>query len=283
MKAIQRRASLLKCLPTLARPLAIVPTMGALHGGHVSLIKKARKLVGPDGTVAVSIFLNPKQFGPKEDLTTYPRPLKADLALCELHGVDVVYHPAASEVYSAEHSTWVDEEAISVGFCGGSRPGHFRGVCTIVLKLLNLFSPEIALFGEKDYQQLAVIRRMVRDLDIPTKIVGVSTVREKDGLALSSRNVYLTKEQRVIAPHFRAALIEVGRAIKERSLTTSDAGRLFQSLLMAGGPFDLDYFEVVNPDSLAIAAPRSRIEYPVTLLAAVYLGRTRLIDNLVVR
>ena len=172
----------------------LVPTMGALHRGHVELIRVAREHVGKDGEVAVSIFVNPLQFEPGADFDKYPRPERADEQVCRDVGVDLLFR--ARDMYFDDRSVHVEETALSAGLCGALRPGHFRGVCTVVAKLFNLIEPDAAVFGQKDYQQLAIIRRMVRDLNVPVKLVGVPTVRESDGLALSSRNAYLSAEER---------------------------------------------------------------------------------------
>lgn len=200
MKTIETGSTLRAELAKLPKPLVLVPTMGALHEGHLSLIRRARELAGPTGTVVVSIFVNPIQFDRASDLEGYPRPMEADLAVCEVEGVDVVFTPEVSSMYFPDRSITVLEQSLSQTLCGATRPGHFDGVCTVVLKLFLLSGCEIAVFGEKDYQQLAIIRRMVRDLNVPVEIVGGPTVREADGLAMSSRNVKLTAEQRADAP-----------------------------------------------------------------------------------
>src|SRR5437879_8140922 len=185
----------------------LVPTMGALHKAHGELIRVAREYAGVDGDVAVSIFVNPLQFEPGSDYQKYPRPEEADEAFCRAAGVDLLFRPAVEEIYSQDSSTFVEETALSRTLEGKSRPGHFRGVCTVVAKLFNILSPDAAVFGEKDFQQLAIIRRMVRDLDFGIEIIGVPTVREGDGLACSSRNQYLSKEERAEAPVLRKALL----------------------------------------------------------------------------
>jgi pantoate--beta-alanine ligase len=260
------------------QPVVLVPTMGALHAGHLALVKRARREVGPHGLVVVSIFVNPTQFGPQEDLSKYPRPLRRDLELCRSHGVDLVFHPAAESMYTADASVIVDELRLSRGLCGASRPGHFRGVCTVVAKLFNLVRPAAAVFGRKDYQQLAVIRRMVRDLNFPLRIIAVDTVREPDGLALSSRNVYLTPGERAQAPALRWALVlaadRVGRGERKAArLRDLIAGRLAQDAPLAR----IDYIEVLDAESLQ---PQDKNGKPAVIAAAVYFGKTRLIDNI---
>ena len=194
----------------------LVPTMGALHAGHVSLIRLARKNAGPDGEVVVSIFVNPLQFEPGSDFSRYPRPESADEEICRAEGVDLIFRPLPDEMYFTDRSTFVEETALSERLCGASRPGHFRGVCTVVAKLFHLLAPAAAFFGEKDFQQLAIIRRMVRDLDFPVEIIAGPTVREADGLALSSRNQYLNAEERTQAPIIRQSLLEAAQS-KETS------------------------------------------------------------------
>lgn len=268
-----------RALPAAKRPLALVPTMGALHAGHVALVEKARRLAGPRGTVAVSIFVNPAQFGPREDFSRYPRPVARDLALCRAHGVDAVFLPSAAAMYPTGYSTYVDELALSQTLCGKSRPGHFRGVCTVVLKLFNILSPDAAVFGEKDAQQLAVIRRMARDLNLAVKIVPLATVREADGLALSSRNQYLSAEERAQAPALRQALLAAAELARGG---VRDAGVLRDAVVEMIGAAPLgriDYVEVVDAETLA---PVTEATGKILIACAVYFGKTRLIDNLTV-
>ena len=194
----------------------LVPTMGALHAGHVSLIRLARKNAGADGEVVVSIFVNPLQFEPGSDFSRYPRPESADEEICRAEGVNMIFRPLPDEMYFTNRSTFVEETALSERLCGASRPGHFRGVCTVVAKLFHLLAPAAALFGEKDFQQLAIIRRMVRDLNFPVEIIAGPTVREADGLALSSRNQYLNAQERTQAPIIRQSLLEAAES-KETS------------------------------------------------------------------
>ena len=251
--------------------------MGALHAGHTALIDRARKLAGAEGTVVVSIFVNPTQFGPKEDLSRYPRPFAADQKLCAMHGADVIFHPSAEEMYPEGYSTFVDENSVSAPLCGASRLGHFRGVCTVVLKLFQIVVPQIAVFGLKDFQQCAVIRRMVRDLNLPVRIVPVPTVREADGLALSSRNRYLSPEERAQAPILRRALLSTRAAVQ---VGEKNAGKLHRKLVaqIATAPLArLDYAEIVDADSLR---PVAKVGRNTLVALAVFFGRTRLIDNL---
>ena len=252
----------------------LVPTMGALHAGHISLIRLAREHAGPAGELAVSIFVNPLQFEPGSDYSRYPRPESADEAVCGAEGVDLIFRPAPDEMYAEDRSTFVEETALSARLCGASRPGHFGGVTTVVTKLFHLLAPDAAVFGEKDFQQLAIIRRMVRDLDFPIEIVAGPTVREADGLALSSRNQYLNAEERAQAPVIRAALLEAAQSQeKSAAKVLNQVRRKIESAPLAR----IDYAEIVGADDLQ---PRLTIG-PRTLLAvAVFFGRARLIDNI---
>lgn len=258
--------------------------MGALHAGHRALVHHARKLAGKNGFVAVSIFVNPAQFGPKEDFSRYPRPIAADTALCREAGVDLLFAPAPDAMYWPDASTWIDEASLSMGLCGAARPGHFKGVCTVVAKLFNIFTPDIAVFGKKDAQQLAVIRRMVRDLNFGVKIVGMETVREKDGLALSSRNRYLSASERAQAPVLRRALREAASFAATRRLAPEALGRkLIETVRRTIGSAPLariDYVSAVDAENLG--QPHARTKR-LLVAVAVYFGTTRLIDNLEIR
>ena len=263
----------------LRGPVVFVPTMGALHSGHAALIRKARRIAGDGGKVAVSVFVNPTQFGVGEDFSRYPRTLAADTALCRKEGADLLFAPSAGEMYSADASIMISERSLSKGFCGASRPGHFDGVCTVVAMLLNILRADAALFGEKDWQQVAVIRRMVRDLKIPVRIVTHPTVREKDGLALSSRNRLLTPEARRLAPRIFQAL--TAAAMEAESGETSVA-RLEKGLRrdLTGIPGAvLDYASIVDEGTL-LAIKRLGKPHRARVLAAVRFGSVRLIDNL---
>ncbi|GAB3026651.1 pantoate--beta-alanine ligase [Bowmanella dokdonensis] len=257
------------------RAIGFVPTMGNLHHGHLHLVRKAREAAD---IVVVSIFVNPLQFGPDEDLAAYPRTLKHDLAALESLGVDVVFTPSVEDIYprGLEQQTFVEVPGISYMICGASRPGHFRGVATIVCKLFNMVQPNHAFFGEKDYQQLQVIKAMVTDLSMNLKVHGVQTVREADGLAMSSRNNYLTTEERETAPALYRNLREIADAIQ---LGRRDFSRLIQEhkqkLLDAG--FKPDYIEIRAADSLLHP---SHEEVQLVVLMAAFLGRARLIDNI---
>ncbi len=256
------------------RPVVLVPTMGALHAGHLALMRRARKLAGPRGTVVVSIFVNPTQFGPKEDYSRYPRTFKKDSRLCEQAGVDIIFHPEPGDIYPDGYSTYVNEERLSLGLCGKSRPAHFRGVCTVVLKLFNIIAPHTAVFGQKDYQQAAVIRRMVRDLNLPVRIVTAPTVREPGGLALSSRNQYLTPAERAQAPVIRRALL-LARAASSRRL--SALANLVRREISRAPLAKIDYIEVLDAGTLEKPGATSR---NLVIACAVHFGKTRLIDNI---
>ena len=252
--------------------VVLVPTMGALHHGHAKLIELARRVAGPRGRVMVSIFVNPTQFGPKEDFSSYPRPLRADLDLCRKHGADAVFHPEAPEMYHGDASVSVDETSLSTTLCGRSRPGHFRGVCTVVAKLLLITSPTHAVFGEKDWQQLAVLRRMVRDLNFDIEIVPCPTVREADGLAASSRNSYLNAEERKVAPGIHSALVQASHQKTPARVVDSAKKRISK---IPGAR--IDYIEAVDAESLQ---PLRHRRTEGRLAAAVFLGKARLIDNI---
>jgi pantoate--beta-alanine ligase len=252
----------------------LVPTMGALHAGHVSLIRLAREQAGPNGEVAVSIFVNPLQFEPGSDFTRYPRPESADDELCRAEGVDLIFRPLPNEMYTADRSVFVEETSLSERLCGHSRPGHFRGVCTVVTKLFHLLAPKAAVFGEKDFQQLAIIRRIVRDLDFEIEIIAGPTIREPDGLALSSRNQYLSAEERAQARVIRAALLEAAQSGEKSSAKLLQAARTkIESASLAR----IDYAEIVGAEDLL---PRLTIEPRSLLAVAVFFGKTRLIDNI---
>jgi pantoate--beta-alanine ligase len=259
-------------------PVVFVPTMGALHDGHLQLMRDARKVAGEHGSVIVSIFVNPLQFGPKEDLAKYPRELDADAAKCESVGVDAIFAPSAGEMYPEDRSIIVLETKLSKVLCGASRPGHFDGVCTVVLKLFNLVQPRSAVFGKKDYQQLAIIRRMVRDLNVPIEIIGSETVRDADGLALSSRNRYLGELERSQAPAIRRALLLAKERWRQNKGNAGALREVFLHELHTRAPLSrLDYIECVDADSLE---PLSEVTGCGLLATAVFFGGTRLIDNI---
>ena len=273
VQSSQQLASLCRRAP---RELGLVPTMGALHDGHLALVRQARR---ENATLAVSIFVNPSQFGPQEDLSQYPRDLDRDLDLLRSEGADLVFTPDAVEMYPPGFDTWVDPGQLANRLEGASRPGHFRGVATIVTKLFNLFSPDRAYFGQKDGQQLAVIRRLVRDLGMGLEIVAVPTVREADGLAMSSRNLYLTPEQRHAAPVIYRALASAERLWQQG---VTDAQRLRQETRRVMQEEALveriDYVSVADADSLE---ELEVVEGRAMVAVAVQLGKPRLIDNII--
>jgi pantoate--beta-alanine ligase len=276
LKVLRSISSTSRFCRAAPRPLVLVPTMGALHAGHAALIDRACKLAGPAGTIVVSIFVNPAQFGPHEDFNRYPRSFPADRALCERHGADLIFHPSAQEMYPPDFSTWVAEESVSRFLCGESRPGHFRGVCTVVLKLFLITQATHAVFGLKDFQQCAVISRMVRDLNVPIVIDTLETVREPDGLALSSRNAYLSPEQRAEAPVLRQALLAARDAFRSGELRASALRRLIERRIAKAPAARIDYITIADAVTLD---PIREVRSASVIALAVFFGRTRLIDN----
>jgi pantoate--beta-alanine ligase len=258
------------------KEVTLVPTMGCLHGGHASLMERARKLAGPKGRVVVSVYVNPRQFGPKEDFAKYPRDLKSDARLCRAAGVDVVFAPENAEMYPADFSTTVQEEQLAGGMEGAARPGHFRGVTTVVAKLFNLVRPTTAVFGAKDFQQAAVIRRMTRDLNFPVKIVVAPTWREADGLAMSSRNKYLSSAQREQATVLWQAIQRAREAVARRPVAAARWREETARTVAAQPEARLDYVEFFDPETLQ---PVETVKPGTQMALAVFVGRTRLIDN----
>jgi pantoate--beta-alanine ligase len=254
--------------------IGLVPTMGALHAGHASLIERARS---DSAFVTVSIFVNPLQFGPNEDYLRYPRPLERDLEICENAGVDLVFAPEVTEVYASEQRTFVEVSRLGDHLCGAFRPGHFRGVATVVAKLFNIAYPDRAYFGEKDYQQLAIIRRMVKDLNFGVEIVAVPTYREPDGLALSSRNAYMSPSERALSPVVFQTLRAAKTAIEQGERRTDVIkGSAIKALSRESG-VRVQYFEIVDPLEVQ---PVAEIHGEVRVACAVFIGNTRLIDNI---
>lgn len=261
-------------------PVVLVPTMGALHEGHLDLVREAKRLAGDSGQVAVSIFVNPLQFGPREDLDRYPRTLESDVAGCREAGADLVFAPSNSQIYHSDRSIQIIEQSLSKVLCGTSRPGHFDGVCTVVAKLFNLVQPDAAVFGKKDFQQLAIIRRMVRDLDIPVSLHGMETVREADGLAMSSRNRYLTPEERAQAPALRAALEKALAAWHMGITAATQLRHLVADHLATHAPLGrFDYIGLVDASSLEAKAVLPANQHHL-IAVAVFFGGARLIDNI---
>ena len=252
----------------------LVPTMGALHKAHGELVRVTREKAGKEGEVVVSIFVNPLQFEPGSDYERYPRPEKEDEEFCRKLGVDLLFRPSAAEMYTANRSVFIDEDSLSNLLEGKSRPGHFRGVCTVVAKLFNILQPDAAVFGEKDFQQLAIIRRMVRDLSYKIDIVAVPTVREDDGLACSSRNAYLSPEERKQAPVLQRALLAAKDSGKRSAKEVVDLAR---KTIIEAPLARIDYVDLVNTTSLQ---PIDSVKPNSLLAVAVYFGKTRLIDNI---
>jgi pantoate--beta-alanine ligase len=258
----------------------LVPTMGALHRGHLELIRIARERAGDAGQVAVSIFVNPLQFAPGGDYEKYPRPAEVDERICRDAGVDLIFRPSPEEMYASDRSAFVEETALSQTLCGKSRPGHFRGVCTVVTKLFNILAPGAAVFGQKDFQQLAIIRRMVRDLNLPIEIIGAPTVREPDGLACSSRNQYLTTAERQQALVLHKALLNAQHDVAQGERSAAKVIARTRDTISAADLARIDYVELVNAGNLQ---PIEKIEPNSLLALAVFFGNTRLIDNIRLR
>ncbi len=256
--------------------VGLVPTMGYLHEGHKSLIDRA---VEQNDCVVVSVFVNPIQFGPTEDLATYPRDLERDAAICEEAGADLIFHPQPEEMYYDDFCTYIDMDNLTKGLCGKTRPTHFRGVCTVVGKLFHIVGPDRAYFGQKDAQQLAVIRRMVRDLNFPLQIVGCPIVREEDGLAKSSRNTYLSPEERKAAVILHKGLVKGEEMVRAGE---RDAGKIKKAIydIIESEPLaKIDYVDIVDFDNIQ---EKEVLEGSVLAAVAVYIGKTRLIDNFII-
>ncbi len=277
MKILKTSAAMRRWLDATTGKIVLVPTMGALHRGHGALIQKARKLAGKDGRVVVSIFVNPTQFGPKEDLSRYPRPFSADAEMCRALGASAIFHPSPETMYPAGFSTYVDEQSVAQGLCGASRPGHFRGVCTVVLKLFNLCRPDVAVFGLKDFQQCRVIARMVRDLDVQVRLVFAPTIRERDGLAMSSRNVYLSADERAQSPVLRRGLLAAREAFCKGESSAAKLTAMVKKHIAKSSIARVDYISAVDGESLEQVA---RMKEGDTIALAVFFGNTRLIDNI---
>ncbi len=269
---LEARASL-STARAQGQTVGLVPTMGALHAAHLALIEAARRR---DDFVVISIFVNPTQFGPAEDYELYPRALERDVELAEKAGVDLIFAPPPQEIYPEGFATSVSVTGLAEGLCGRSRPGHFPGVTTVVAKLLNIVQPDRAYFGEKDYQQLVVIKRLAADLNMPVEIIGLPTVRESDGLAVSTRNQYLSTEQRAVAPRLYQAL-QSGAGLAQQGGSGTEVEQAVREALEGEALFDVEYVEAVHPNSLAA---RGEAGLPMVVAAAAYLGNTRLIDNI---
>ncbi|MGL1861521.1 MAG: pantoate--beta-alanine ligase [Pseudodesulfovibrio sp.] len=257
--------------------IGLVPTMGYFHEGHLSLMDRARPLCDK---LIVTLFVNPTQFGENEDLDKYPHDLAGDSAKAESHGADLLFAPNKDAMYAADHATWIDVPDLGQHLCGASRPGHFRGVCTVVTKLFMLAQPTVAVFGQKDWQQLAIIKRMVRDLDIPVEIIGHEIIREADGLAMSSRNAYLTDEERTAAPAIRKGLLKLADMVKGGERDAQAAKKFLIKEYAAALPMGtVDYIEIVDPEAIA---PLDTIGKSALVAVAVFMGKARLIDNILI-
>jgi pantoate--beta-alanine ligase len=256
------------------RPLGLVPTMGALHAGHASLIERARRECA---SVVVSVFVNPLQFDRPADLDLYPRSLDADAVLCRSLGVDVLFAPSVQAMYPIPQVCFVEVGHLADRLCGRFRPGHFKGVATVVLKLFEIVRPDVAYFGEKDAQQLAIVRRLVADLNVPVGVVGVPTVREPDGLAVSSRNIHLGPAERPLAPALYQALEEIRRGVAEGETDPSALAGRGRASIPSSDLIRLEYLEIVDPDEFQ---PVDRVRGPVVAAGALWVGQTRLIDNI---
>ena len=273
-KTIKSVRSLVKAARSKGKKIGLVPTMGALHIGHISLIKAARKNTG---FVVVSVFVNPTQFGPGEDFEKYPRPLDADLEICKKAGADVVFAPSAKEMYPAENLTWVNVEKLTEPLCGRSRQGHFRGVATVCTKLFNIVAPDIAFFGQKDAQQAAVVKKMVVDLNMPLEIVVCPTVREKNGLAVSSRNRYLTAQEKKDAASIYKSLRKCEQMVKEGIRETEPIIAQMRKILSPVS--SIEYISIVDAQTLETI---DKIAGTAIAAVAVKIGSTRLIDNILI-
>ena len=256
--------------------VALVPTMGAFHEAHLNLMGEGRRRAD---RLVVSLFVNPTQFGPGEDYEAYPRNLEADLKATEDIGLDVLYHPSAEEMYPEGYASYVEVEGLTDTLCGPSRPGHFRGVATVVAKLFTAVKPHVAIFGEKDFQQLAVIRRMVADLHLEIEIVGVPIVREADGLAMSSRNLYLSAAERRTALGLSSSLVIARQMILDGERDVQTIEEKLSSHIEAAGPCTIDYVAVADPETMAL---KETIDGPLLIALAVKVGSARLIDNTVI-
>ncbi len=278
MKVIESVADMQQealALKRAGKRIGFVPTMGYLHEGHLSLIRLARENAD---VVVVSVFVNPTQFGPKEDFGKYPRDIERDKQLCRQERTDVFFAPPAAEMYAKDHSVYINDEKLASGLCGASRPGHFRGVDTVVAKLFNIVQPDVAVFGEKDAQQLRIIRRLVRDLNFPVEIIPGPTAREPDGLALSSRNVLLKPEERDDALCLREALLLAEELYAKGERDAAAIRKAMHEVIDAAKTATVDYIEIVDDATLE---PVTKIKGPVLVALAVKFSVTRLIDNTV--
>lgn len=276
MKIIETPADAQRDVRDRGHRRVLVPTMGALHEGHLELIRLAHSVGGEKAEVVVSIFVNPLQFEPGSDFDRYPRPAERDEELCRAAGVHMLFRPIPGSMYFADRSVTVEERALSRTLCGRSRPGHFEGVCTVVAKLFNLLAPDAAVFGEKDFQQLAIVRRMVRDLDFPVELIAAPIVREADGLAMSSRNQYLSAAERAQAPVLREALLDAVDRIRSGETSARAIVDQIRERISTAPDARIDYVEAVDADTLE---PVGTVDERTLFAVAVFFGKTRLIDN----
>ncbi len=274
---IQRMKEVIKDIKKDNKTIGFVPTMGCLHQGHLSLVREARRM---SDYVIVSIFVNPKQFGPNEDYEKYPRNITKDAEILSQENVDYVFYPAVEEMYPENYRTYIIVEDLSDKLCGKSRPGHFKGVATIVLKLLNIIQPNFAFFGQKDAQQSIIIKRMIRDLNLDTEIIILPIVREPDGLAMSSRNLYLSSEERKAATVLFNSLQAAKELIKDGEKKASKIIERIKKIIADEPLAKIDYIEVVDLENLN---PMKSLDKTALIAIAVYIGETRLIDNIIVR
>ncbi|MFA5008746.1 MAG: pantoate--beta-alanine ligase [Candidatus Omnitrophota bacterium] len=275
-KTIKHAKKIINEAKLKSKIIGFVPTMGALHGGHLSLVRAAKK---DCGFVVVSIFVNPTQFGPKEDFKKYPRVFSRDREMLQKEKVDLIFSPSVAEMYGKDFSSYVEETRLSKYLCGRARPGHFRGVCTVVAKLFNIITPDAAYFGQKDYQQAQIIRRMVEDLNFPITVKVLPTIREPDGLAMSSRNAYLNSKDRKDSLVLLESLKLAERLIKEGEQDTKKVVNKLRKFILSKKSAKIDYIAIVDAGSLQ---PVSKIQKKVLVALAVYIGKTRLIDNVVI-
>lgn len=274
--SVKEMSDITKRIRQKGESVGLVPTMGALHEGHLSLIRRAGK---ESDYVVVSIFVNPKQFSPREDFRRYPRSLGRDSKLCKKEGVDTIFSPVAENIYPGNYKTYVDVKDLSSRLCAKFRPGHFEGVATIVTKLFNIVNPDIAYFGQKDAQQSIIIKKMAQDLNMPVKIKVLPTIRERDGLAMSSRNSYLSQVERQDAAVLYQALKLAKKLIREEELDPSKIIRKMRQLINEKKSARIQYIEIVEPENLM---PLDRIKGKVLIALAVFINKTRLIDNIII-
>ncbi len=277
IRSIKKLSCYIKGQKKKTKTIGFVPTMGYLHEGHLSLVRRARK---ETDTVVMSIFVNPTQFSPHEDFKEYPRNLKRDIKLAESCGVDVIFYPSVKSMYPEGYLTYVNVEKITSVLCGRSRLGHFKGVCTVVTKLFNLVQPDIAYFGQKDFQQAVVIKRMVKDLNIPVKIRVCPIIREKDGLAMSSRNTYLNEREREDAKVIYKALCKAKEMILEGERNLKVVTGKMKNLILSKPTSKIDYIAIVDTENLN---PLEEIKGKILVAIACWIGKTRLIDNLIIK